>query len=108
MSEFKPLPDIESVKAKKGHSIPVNIDDLDHIVKDLSANMDIPYRTAKRLVQLFFQEIRSAILAGERVNLYRFGSFMISRPLLKGNKVRVFAKFTASNQLRDSLNGKNI
>ena len=99
------LPDIEAYLESIDNSAPVDISELDNIVETVMARTGLDKITAETIVRLFFQEIRNAMLRGEKVTLRRFGAFYIASPI-HGNKQYIFPKFKPYKKFIERLNGK--
>jgi nucleoid DNA-binding protein len=102
--EFKGLPNIEEYLASRGDGSPVEANDLDHIVDAVCAYCGFTKEQSQRILCLFFQEIRNAMLAGDIVDIRGLGSFFISSPKVTSNKERVFPKFKAKKSFSRRLN----
>ena len=93
MKKFKGLQGIEDHLASMGNGFPIEVTELDHIVDAIVAYCDVTREQGTRILCLFFQEIRSAMLKGEIININGLGMFFISSPATTKNLERVFAKF---------------
>lgn len=108
MEEFDGLPGIDEYFAGKGDGHPVEAKELDHICEALIAYCGLTKEQSQRIVSLFFQEIRTAMLKGEAVDIRGFGTFFISSPVTTGNSRKVFPKFKAKKSLIKRIhNGKS-
>lgn len=99
MDEFEGLPGIDEYLADRGDGHPIEAKELDHICDALIAYCGLTKEQAQRILSLFFQEIRTAMLKGEVVDIRSFGTFFISSPLTTGNSKKVFPKFKAKKSL---------
>jgi nucleoid DNA-binding protein len=104
MEEFKGLPGIEEYLAAQGNGHPVEVQELDHVVEALVAYCGLTKEQSTRVLSLFFQEIRSAMLKGETVDIRGLGSFFISSPVTTDNTKKVFAKFKPKRSLLNRMN----
>lgn len=102
--EFEGLPDIEDYLASRGNGCPVDVSELDHISETLVAFCGFTKEQSKRILSLFFQEIRTAMLNEEIVDIRGFGSFFISSPKVTANTKKVFPKFKAKKSLSRRMN----
>lgn len=102
--EFQGLPGIEEYLASRGNGCPVDVSELDHVSEALVAFCGFSKEQAKRILTLFFQEIRTAMLNGEVVDIRGFGSFFISSPAVSENTKRVFPKFKVKKSLSRRMN----
>jgi len=99
MEEFEGLPGIDEYLASRGDGHPVEVKELDHVLDALVAYCGLTKEQSERILSLFFQEIRTAMLRGEAVDIRGFGTFFISSPLTTGNARKVFPKFKAKKTL---------
>jgi nucleoid DNA-binding protein len=104
MREFKGLPGIEEFLASQGDGCPVEVPEVQHIADALVAFTNLTKEQAQRILALFFQEIRSAMLNGEVVDIRGLGSFLVSSPSTTSNAKKVFAKFQPKRSLVKRLN----
>ena len=102
--EFQGLPGIEDYLASNGNGCPVDVSELDHISESLVAYCGFNKDQAKRILSLFFQEIRTAMLNGKVVDIRGFGSFFISSPTVTSNAKKIFPKFQSKRSLSRRLN----
>lgn len=102
--EFQGLPGIEEYLASRGNGCPVDVSELDHVAEAIVAFCGFNKDQAKRILTLFFQEIRNSMLNGELVDIRGFGSFFISSPAVTENTRRVFPKFKAKRSLSRRMN----
>lgn len=98
------LPDIEDYLESISYGYPVSISGLERIRSAITSHTSLSDDTSAIVLRLIFEEIRRALLRGERVQLKRFGSFYVSSPKVSGNKQRVFARFRPSPTLKQKLN----
>jgi nucleoid DNA-binding protein len=103
--EFQGLPGIEEYLASQGNGCPVDVSELDHISEAIVAYCGFTKDQAQRILSLFFQEIRTAMLGGKVVDIRGFGSFLISSPNVTSNTKKVFPKFKCKKSLSKRLNG---
>lgn len=108
--EFQGLPDIDEYLSKNSGKYPIEIPELHHYVECLISKFGINRDMAIKIVTLFFQEIRDAMMNGESIQLFGLGRFYISTPL---NKARVylrtkqiFPKFLSCRDFVSKLNRK--
>jgi len=99
MEDFIGLPGIEDYLSERGDGVPVSSPELDHIAEALVAYCGVTKDQSKRIIDLFFQEIRSSMLRGEFVDIRGLGTFLISSPLTTGNSKKIFAKFKPKHSL---------
>ena len=102
--EFKGLPGIDEYLIGRGHGHPLSIKAVQHLVDQVSARTLLNSDQSKQIVEQFFEVIRSALLAGEIVNIRGLGRFEISSPGISNNKKRVFAKFKPKRSLVKRMN----
>ena len=87
------------------------------LIKALSREMDLPIRKAQEVVDMVFDTMSSALIAGDRIEIRGFGSFTVrryegytGRNPRTGEKKVVEAKrlpfFKVGQDLRDRLNQK--
>lgn len=99
MEEFDGLPGIDEYLAARGDGHPIEVKELDHICEALVAYCGFTKEQSVRILSLFFQEIRSAMLKGEVIDIRGLGTFFISSPNTTGNALKVFPKFKAKKIL---------
>jgi len=104
--EFQGLPGIEEYFASRAEGCPIEVSELGHITEAIIAYTGLSKEHSERILILFFQEIRSAMLQGKMVDLRKLGSFFISSPRLTSNTIRVFPKFHIKKSLSKRLNQK--
>ena len=104
MQEFKGLPGIEEFLASRGDGCPVEVTGLEHVADALVAYCGLTKEQSQRLLSLFFQEIRTAMLNGDVVDIRGLGSFLVSSPATTRNSKKVFAKFQPKRSLLKRLN----
>ena len=105
MEKFEGLTGIDEYLSRMGDGCPVSVPELDHIIKSITAHCsDLNEEQATRLLSLFFQEIRSAVLQGKVVDIRNFGSFFITSPRTDKNKEHVFLRFKPKRSLIKKLN----
>jgi len=102
--EFQGLPGIDDYLASRGNGYPIDVSELDHISESLVAYCGFNKEQAKRVLALFFQEIRTAMLNGQVIDIRGFGSFFISSPTVTSNTERVFPKFQSKRSFSRRLN----
>lgn len=98
------LPDVEEYLESIDFNLPVSIDNLEHIVGAIVAKTNLNEYDAKKVLRLFFQEIRNSILKKQKVNIRRLGSFYVSSPYTSNNSKKVFVKFEPKKSLIKKLN----
>ena len=106
LENFKGLPGIEDHLAAHGAGQPIEVQELEHIVEAIEAYCGLTKEQSNRLLCLFFQEIRSAMLRGEIVDIRGLGSFFIASPSITSNTIKVFPKFTPKRSLLRRLNAR--
>lgn len=85
------------------------------LIKALAEETDIPVEEATQIVAIFFESMKDALLAGNRVEIRGFGSFKIKdyspyagRNPKTGDAVEVTSKrlpfFRPGKELKDSIN----
>ena len=99
MEKFKGLPGIEDHLAAHGSGQPIEVQELEHIVEAIEAYCGLTKEQSNRVLCLFFQEIRSAMLRGEIVDIRGLGSFFIASPNISSTAFRVFPKFIPKKSL---------
>lgn len=104
MKEFKGLPGIEEYLSSKGDGCPVEVNELEHITDALVAYCGFTKEQSKRVLSLFFQEIRTSMLNSEVVDIRGLGSFLVSSPATTSNSKKVFAKFQPKRSFLKRLN----
>lgn len=104
MKEFKGLPGIEEFLAARGDGCPVEVTELEHITDALVAYCGLTKDQSERILSLFFQEIRTAMLNGDVVDIRGLGSFLVSSPATTSNSKKVFPKFQPKRSLLKRLN----
>ncbi len=102
--EFQGLPGIEDYLASRGNGSPIDVSELDHISEALVAYCGFTKEQANRVLTLFFQEIRAAMLRGLIIDIRGLGSFFISSPNVTSNIERVFPKFKSKQSFLRRLN----
>ena len=102
--EFEGLDGIEEYLSSLGNGCPVDVSELDHISEYLVAYCGLTKEQSKRILTLFFQEIRSFMLKGDVVDIRGLGSFFISSPTVTSNSKKVFPKFKCKRSLSRRLN----
>ena len=102
--EFQGLPGIDEYLSYRGNGCPVDVAELDHISESITAYCGFTKDQSNRILTLFFQEIRSAMLSGNVVDIRGLGSFFISSPSVTSNTKKVFPKFKAKRSLSRRLN----
>ena len=102
--EFNGLPGIEDYLASQGNGNPIDVSELDHISEALVAYCGFTKDQSKRILTLFFQEIRAAMLGGDVVDIRGLGSFFISSPNVTSNVERIFPKFKSKRSFLKRLN----
>jgi len=99
LEEFKGLPGIEEYLASQGNGLPVEVPELQHIADGIVAYCGVTKEQSIRILSLFFQEIRTAMLKGEVVDIRGLGMFLVSSPVTTKNSKKVFAKFRPKQSL---------
>lgn len=102
--EFKGLPGIEEFLSSKGDNLPVEVNELDHLIDAVIAYTGLTKDQSIRILSLFFQEIRSLMINGDTVDIRGFGTFLISSPLTTKTRKKVFAKFKPKKSLLNRMN----
>jgi nucleoid DNA-binding protein len=98
-------PDIEDYLESQGNTAPVQIPELDELVDEVTARTSLDQETAAIVVRSVFQEIRNAMLRGEKVVFRGLGEFYVASPK-QGNKERVFPKFRPYKSLTRKMNDR--
>ncbi len=93
------LPDLGSYLESIGHGVKIKLDGLGDLVTAVSARTGFSTEESRVVLKLLFQEIRHAMLRGDKINLSDFGVFFVSSPAVSGNIERVFAKFMPAKAL---------
>ena len=104
--EFQGLPGIEEYLSSIGNGCPIDVSELDHISEALVAYCGFTKEQSNRILALFFQEIRSLMLAGKIIDMRSLGSFYISSPLVSSNSKKIFPKFKSKKSLIKRLNNE--
>lgn len=103
---FNGLPGIDEYLSARGNGQPIDISELKHITDAIMAFSNLSEEQSQRILTLFFQEIRSAMLKGEIVDIRGLGTFLISSPHTTNTKKRVFPKFIPKFSLIKRLNAR--
>jgi integration host factor subunit beta len=85
------------------------------LVKALAKQMDLPIRKAEEIVDMVFKTMTAAMIAGNRIEIRGFGSFVVKkyegytgRNPKTGQKITVKTKylpfFKTGKELREKLN----
>jgi hypothetical protein len=102
--EFNGLPGIDDYLNQNGNGCPVNISELSEFIDLITANSILDKKQAKRVLILFFHNIRCLLLEGKSVNVNNLGVF---KPYASYNHNKVAKiKFKPSKNLRNKINGK--
>jgi len=104
MEEFKGLPSIDDYLNQEGNGCPVNVSELDEFIDLIIANTILDKSQAKRVLTLFFHDIRTELLSGEKVSLWGLGAFKINCKKGKNNYSKI--TFKTNKGLLKKLNGK--
>ena len=96
-------PDLEEYLSSKENSKSVTTKGLESFIYKVRAHTGLDYDVANKIVRLYFQEIRNAMLRGDIVVIKGLGKFYISSPL-HGNVKQIFPKFETFKQLSEKLN----
>jgi hypothetical protein len=102
--EFEGLTGIEEYLSSRGDGSPIDVSELDHIIEYIVAYCGLTKEQSKRILTMFFQEIRSNMLNGKIVDIRGFGSFFISSPILTSNSKKIFPKFKSKRSFTTRLN----
>jgi hypothetical protein len=105
MEEFEGLPGIDEYFSAKGSGYPINVEELSHISDALVSYCGFSPEQAKRILTIFFQEIRSYMLIGKIINIRTLGAFVISSPRTL-SKTNITIKFFPKRTLVRRINGK--
>jgi nucleoid DNA-binding protein len=107
-TEFKGLPGIDYYLSGQGDGFPVEVPELDNFIVAITSLTPLTNEQATRILKLFFQEIRAAMLRGDTVDIRGLGSFLISSPKTTKTINHVFPKFIPKKSLlkRIRKNGK--
>jgi len=95
------LPDIYKIV---NETIPVFLENEEEFVLEIANKYRLPYETAQVIIDLFFEEMRNAILDNKKVSIPSWGTMHISSPISDGNIKMVFPKFKLAKQLKKRLN----
>jgi hypothetical protein len=104
--EFEGLTGIDEYLLNLGKHAPINTKDISHIADAVQAHKGLTKEVSQDIVNMFFQEIRTAILKGEIVDIRKFGTFLVSSPKTSSNVIQVFIKFKPKGSVVKKLNGK--
>ncbi len=85
------------------------------LVKSLAKEMDLPMRKAEEIVDMVFKTMTTALVAGNRIEIRGFGSFVVKRyegytgrNPKTGEKITVRTKhlpfFKTGKELRENIN----
>jgi integration host factor subunit beta len=85
------------------------------LVKALAKEMDLPMRKAEEIVDMVFKTMTDALVAGNRIEIRGFGSFVVKRydgytgrNPQTGEKITVSSKhlpfFKTGKELRENIN----
>jgi len=85
------------------------------LVKALAKEMDLPMRKAEEIVDMVFKTMTDALVAGNRIEIRGFGSFVVKRydgytgrNPKTGEKITVSSKhlpfFKTGKELRENIN----
>lgn len=99
-------PDIDEYLDCYDNAKSVSTKGLDEIIYKVRAFTGLDYDVCARIVKLYFQEIRNAMLRGDVVVVKGLGKFFVSSPL-HGNKEYIFPKFELYKEFSKKLNGKS-
>lgn len=95
----------------------INEKDFLDTIKDASGLAGMTNAAAKRIFDAIINKTREALINGEKVPFYKFGSFSVietkermGRNVVTGETIKIPAskkiKFTASGSLKDAIKGK--
>jgi nucleoid DNA-binding protein len=104
--EFEGLIGIDEYLLNLGKHAPINTKDISHISDAIQAYTGLTKEISQDILNMFFQEIRSAILRGEIVDIRKFGTFLVSSPKTSSNNRKVFIKFKPKKSIVNKLNEK--
>jgi len=104
---YKPMPEfypdiheyLEGVQNKKS----VSAKDLDEMTLRVRAHTGLPREICSEIVKHCFQEMRNAMLRGERVTLRGLGKLYIASPRT-GSRKKIFPKFEPFDRLLSKVN----
>lgn len=80
------LPSIDEYLRNIDDNCPVTLENLNELVDSVISKSPLNDETTKVICRLFFQEIRNALLNGERINLEGFGKFFAVGPGITGGR----------------------
>ena len=103
MEEFKGLPGISEYLSSRGDGCPVQVSELEHMVDEIMAYTGFTKELSERILALFFQEIRTALLNDEGVNIRSLGAFSKSRLRTIKNRTRIQLRFIPKKSLINRL-----
>jgi integration host factor subunit beta len=86
------------------------------LVKALAKEMDLPMRKAEEIVDMIFKSMAEALMAGNRIEIRGFGSFVVKeykgyvgRNPKTGEQISVTTKhlpfFKTGKELKERING---
>lgn len=101
--EFNGFPSIDDYLNQEGCGYPVSVSELSEFIDLITANSTLDKSQAKRVLTLFFHNIRCMMLQGEQVRIDGFGTFSIKTN--NGKKKCVKIKIKPFKQLLDKING---
>ncbi|HVI41602.1 MAG TPA: HU family DNA-binding protein [Anaerovoracaceae bacterium] len=100
------LPDISQYLEQLESTKSVTAKGLEEIIYRMHASTGISKEACMIVIKIYFQEIRSAILRGDKVVLAGLGKFILASPKNSGNKKRVFPKFKPYKTLIKRMNNE--
>lgn len=106
MEEFKGLAGINEYLSSRGDGYPVQVSELEHMIDELVAHTGFTRELSERILALFFQEIRTAMLNNEGVNIRSLGVFSKSRVVTKRSGTRTCLRFRPKRNLVLRLRSK--
>jgi nucleoid DNA-binding protein len=101
---FKGHSGIDEHLSARGDGFPISINELDHFIAEVCAHTKLSEDQSRRIIEYFFQEIRSAMLQGKKVDIRSLGSFFISSPATTGNIKKIVPSFKAKKSLIKKMN----
>lgn len=100
------LPDIKTYLERTENKKSVSIKGLETLIAKLQASTGLSKEASSIITKLFFQEVRNAVLRGEKMFLYRFGTLFVSCPKNSKNVNRIFLKFNPFKKIIKKLNDR--
>lgn len=98
------LPDIFQYLEQLEGSKSVTAKGLEEIIYRMHASTGISKEACTIIIKVYFQEIRNAVLRGDKVVLAGLGKFILASPKNSKNKKKIFPKFKPYKTLIKKMN----